>query len=98
MSRNPSELARAFLIGTWESHSVPLHHLNTIIHLNRGRTSSKANTFSINYGARRVQGLYGSITELGDIGEMPRGIDAVRVGRPITTGGLLANRSSATVG
>jgi hypothetical protein len=47
-------------------------------------TPSEANTFSINYGARRVQGLYG--------------IDAVRVGRPVTTGGVLANRSSVTVG
>jgi hypothetical protein len=32
-------------------------------------TSSEANTFCINYGARRVQGLYGIITELNDFGE-----------------------------
>jgi hypothetical protein len=49
-------------------------------------TSSEANTLSINYGARRVQGLYGIITKLNDFGEWPRGIDAVRVGRPVTTG------------
>jgi hypothetical protein len=48
-------------------------------------TTDEANMFSLRDG---FCGVYGIVTKPSEFGERPRGLDAVRVGRPVTTRGL----------